>query len=107
MAFIFEGLPMLLLMGYSLDASSCATQPGPHARWDARRAEAAEIYCDRLAVEQRDLPASAHETTQTLRAALLRKDVIVLSIQYFCWSVGVYGFVLWLPTIVRQGALVL
>jgi MFS family permease len=35
---------------------------------------------------------------------LLRKDVIVLAVQYFCWSVGVYGFVLWLPTIVRQGA---
>jgi MFS family permease len=65
--------------------------------------EAEEITA-RLAVEQRELPTSAHETTQTLRAALLRKDVIVLAIQYFCWSVGVYGFVLWLPTIVRQGA---
>jgi sugar phosphate permease len=57
-----------------------------------------------LAIEQRELPASAHATTQTLRAALLRKDVIVLAIQYFCWSFGIYGFILWLPTIVREGA---
>ncbi|MDE1167279.1 MAG: MFS transporter [Pseudomonas sp.] len=30
--------------------------------------------------------------------------VIVLSIQFFCWSIGVYGFVLWLPSILKQGA---
>ncbi|MBB3103363.1 MFS transporter [Azomonas macrocytogenes] len=30
--------------------------------------------------------------------------VIVLSLQYFCWSIGVYGFVLWLPSILKQGA---
>jgi sugar phosphate permease len=32
----------------------------------------------------------------------LRGDVLLLSAQYFLWSVGVYGFVLWLPTILRQ-----
>ena len=30
--------------------------------------------------------------------------VILLSLQYFCWSIGVYGFVIWLPSILRQGA---
>ncbi len=39
-----------------------------------------------------------------VRQVLLRGDVLLLSAQYFCWSLGVYGFVLWLPTIVRQGA---
>lgn len=29
---------------------------------------------------------------------------IVLAAQYFLWCVGVYGFVLWLPTIVQKGA---
>ena len=72
------------------------------ARW--MPTDEAEEITERLAVEQRDLPHSAHATTQTLRAALLRKDVIALSINYLCYSVGVYGFVLWLPTIVRQGA---
>jgi len=40
----------------------------------------------------------------TIQKALMRSDVLLLSVQYFSWSVGVYGFVLWLPTIVRQGA---
>ncbi|HEY8998362.1 MAG TPA: MFS transporter, partial [Edaphobacter sp.] len=34
---------------------------------------------------------------------LRRKDVVLLMVQYFFWSLGIYGFVLWLPTIVRQG----
>ncbi|MFF7706628.1 MFS transporter [Pseudomonas sp. NPDC007930] len=29
--------------------------------------------------------------------------VILLSLQYFCWSIGVYGFVIWLPSILKQG----
>jgi MFS family permease len=28
--------------------------------------------------------------------------VIALSVQYFCWSIGVYGFVLWLPSILKS-----
>lgn len=30
--------------------------------------------------------------------------VILLCAQYFCWSIGVYGFVLWLPSILREGS---
>jgi sugar phosphate permease len=29
--------------------------------------------------------------------------VVVLAAQYFCWSVGVYGFVIWLPSMLRAG----
>jgi hypothetical protein len=29
--------------------------------------------------------------------------VIALAIPYFCWSTGVYGFVLWLPSNLRSG----
>jgi len=29
---------------------------------------------------------------------------IAVAVQYFCWSVGVYGFVQWLPSILRSGA---
>ena len=36
-------------------------------------------------------------------AALFQsKTVILLSIQYFLWSIGVYGFVMWLPSIVKS-----
>lgn len=30
--------------------------------------------------------------------------VIKLSAQYFCWSIGVYGFVLWLPSILKNAS---
>ena len=29
--------------------------------------------------------------------------VLLLCMQYFCWSIGVYGFVLWLPSILKEG----
>ena len=30
--------------------------------------------------------------------------VMLLSAQYFFWSIGVYGFVLWLPSIIKEGS---
>ena len=30
--------------------------------------------------------------------------VILLAAQYFFWSIGVYGFVLWLPSIIKAGS---
>ena len=35
---------------------------------------------------------------------MLFRSVIKLSAQYFCWSIGVYGFVLWLPSILKNGS---
>jgi sugar phosphate permease len=37
-------------------------------------------------------------------SALRNPSVVWLCIQYFFWSVGVYGFVLWLPSVVQKGA---
>ena len=37
-------------------------------------------------------------------AAFRSPKVILLALQFFCWSIGVYGFVLWLPSILKQGA---
>ncbi len=97
--FIFEGLPSIVwAFLWILFVRDYPTE----ARWMPH--DDSEQVSAQLAVEQHELPPSAHETTQTLAAALLRKDVIVLAIQYFCWSFGIYGFILWLPTIVREGA---
>ncbi|MBC7827447.1 MAG: MFS transporter, partial [Chitinophagaceae bacterium] len=30
------------------------------------------------------------------------RTVILLSLQYACWSIGVYGFVMWLPSIIKS-----
>ncbi len=36
--------------------------------------------------------------------AFRSRNVILLCAQYFAWSIGVYGFVLWLPSIIRSGS---
>ncbi len=73
--------------------------------WDKPRdapwmsAQSAAAIEQQLAGEQLALPRIAG-----LREAFARRDVLVLCVLYFCWSVGVYGFVIWLPTIIRAGA---
>jgi sugar phosphate permease len=37
------------------------------------------------------------------RSTLRNPNVILLCVQYFCWSLGFYGFVLWLPSIIQKG----
>jgi sugar phosphate permease len=49
--------------------------------------------------EQAQLPA-----VPKLRVVFEHPSVIWLCIQYFFWSAGVYGFVLWLPVMVKNGA---
>jgi sugar phosphate permease len=51
-----------------------------------------------LAQEQR-----AIRPVRNYREAFRTPMVLVLAAQYFCWSVGVYGFVIWLPSILRSG----
>jgi sugar phosphate permease len=51
-----------------------------------------------LAKEQRDIKA-----VNNYAQAFQSGNVIILSLQYFAWSIGVYGFVLWLPSILRNG----
>jgi len=59
--------------------------------------------CDQLTsdleLEQQMLPRMAN-----FRATLRVPGVIPLCLLYFCWSAGVYGFVLWLPTMIRAGS---
>ena len=62
-------------------------------------AEAVSVLNGRLVEEQKTVGPEL-----ALRAALARPDVLILSAAYFFWSIGVYGFVLWLPTIVHQGS---
>lgn len=40
----------------------------------------------------------------SIRSALGNPNVIWLCLQYFSWSIGVYGFVLWLPSMIQRGA---
>ncbi len=92
--FIVEGLPSIL---WAVIWILFVRDRPSEAKW--LTPDAGEVLERRLAVEQTNLPPAG-----ALRRALLRGDVLLLSAQYFCWSLGVYGFVLWLPTIVQRGA---
>ena len=52
---------------------------------------------DKLALEQRDITP-----VRNYAAAFKSARVMVLAFQYFLWSIGVYGFVIWLPSILRM-----
>jgi sugar phosphate permease len=92
--FLVEGLPTVL---WAVVWGAFVRDRPAQAKWLS--AEAATVLERRLAAEQLGIaPVGA------VREALLRGDVLLLCVQYFCWSLGVYGFVLWLPSIVRRGA---
>ncbi|QIQ20993.1 MFS transporter [Zophobihabitans entericus] len=44
------------------------------------------------------------KAVKNYREAFKSRNVIILCAQYFTWSIGVYGFVLWLPSILRSGS---
>ncbi|HEX4322322.1 MAG TPA: MFS transporter, partial [Acidobacteriaceae bacterium] len=54
---------------------------------------------DQLEREQWLLPK-----VESMASALRHPSVVLLTVQYFFWSLGVYGFVLWLPSVIQKGA---
>src|SRR5580698_4258326 len=94
MTFIVEGLPAVL---WAFGWLYLVRDRPQEAAWMSPEASA-ELN-QQLEREQWLLPQVAD-----VKSAFLNPNVILLSIQYFLWSVGVYGFVLWLPTIIQRGA---
>jgi sugar phosphate permease len=92
--FIVEGLPAVLWAGIWWWVVRDRPTQAPWLTF----AVAASLE-EALVAEQTSVPAVG-----SVFEALRRLDVIVLCLQYFCWSLGIYGFVLWLPSIVREGA---
>jgi len=94
MTFIIEGLPSVVwgVLWYLL----ICDRP-EQARWTTSESRI-ELNMV-LAEEQSSLPV-----VPDMKAALRMPNVILLCAQYLLWSVGVYGFVLWLPVMVRKGA---
>ena len=90
--FILEGVPSVL---WAFVWVLFVRDKPSEARW--MTPDAAALLEQRLAQEQLSVP-----TIGAVRDALRRRDVLLLSAQYFLWSLGVYGFVLWVPTILRQ-----
>ncbi len=92
-AFVIEGLPSVV---WAFVWLAVARDRPDQAPWLS--AESCAQLEGELALEQRAIPEAAG-----LREVLRRPAVPWLCVQFFCWSLGLYGFVLWLPTILRAG----
>ena len=93
-AFILEGIPSVLWAAVWILVAR--DRPG-QARWLAQ--ETSDQLTATLAEEQASLPAYTN-----FFAALSVPGVLILCLQYFCWSFGVYGLVLWIPEMIRSGS---
>jgi sugar phosphate permease len=94
MTFILEGLPAIL---WAFAWLYIVRDRPEDVSWISPAASAQ--LSQQLEREQWLLPQVAN-----FKSALRDTNVILLCIQYFCWSLGVYGFVLWIPTIIQKGA---
>ncbi len=92
MMFVVEGLPPVLwaFVWWKL----VADRPRD-AAWFSR-ADQEKLEAE-LAEEQRGIAP-----LRNYRAAFASPRVIALCAQYFLWSIGVYGFVIWLPSILKS-----
>ncbi len=93
-AFIYEGVPSIVWAFLWLLLVHDGPQQTPWMSQPAR-----DYLSHRLDHEQQVLPSATD-----FKSALRNPSVLWLCIQYFLWSVGVYGFVLWLPTVIKQGS---
>ncbi|HEY3989404.1 MAG TPA: MFS transporter [Acidobacteriaceae bacterium] len=96
--FIIEGVPAVLWAFFWI---TIVRDKPSQARW-MEPLKAGKLEAEIIA-QQATMPLPDNSVAR-LRTMIFRPDVLQLSLQYFCWSLGVYGFVLWLPTIVRMGA---
>ena len=92
--FIIEGLPAI---AWAFAFRRLADDRPRDADWldDTERRDIE----DRLSGEQADLPEAGG-----FRQLITTPNVVILAVQYALWSVGVYGFVFWLPTIIKAGS---
>jgi sugar phosphate permease len=92
--FIFEGIPSII---WAFIWLKLANDHPAEAKWLSQtEAERVERTLD---LEQQGL-----SKVKNYWAAFRTPRVILLSAQYFFWSIGVYGFVIWLPSIIKAGS---
>ncbi len=92
--FILEGLPSILWAG--IWWVMVCDHP-KDAKW-LTTTEKRDVE-DALLEEQKGL-----KPVKNYREAFKSPKVIILSAQYFFWSIGVYGFVMWLPSILKSAS---
>ncbi|WPX17087.1 MFS transporter [Pseudomonas sp. 10S4] len=91
--FIIEGLPAVI---WAFIWWRLADERPAQAKWLSDQEK--QDLESALAAEQVGIKA-----VKNYAEAFRSPKVIVLALQFFCWSIGVYGFVLWLPSILKAG----
>jgi sugar phosphate permease len=94
MTFILEGIPSIR---WAFVWLLVARDRPREASWLGR--ESSEQLAAALELEQTVLPQHG-----SLSSAIRLPGVILLCVQYFFWSFGVYGLVLWIPEMIRSGS---
>ena len=89
--FILEGFPAVLWAFYWWKTARDKPQ---QVSWLTQQEK--DDLNEIMANEQKNI-----KPVRNYAEAFKSKNVILLCAQYFCWSIGVYGFVLWLPSIIR------
>ncbi len=92
--FVIEGLPAIAWAAFWWYAVPSSVA---QARWlepPQRQALQAALQAEQAAI------APVPNYARALRLPIVAR----LGAQYFCWSIGLYGFMLWLPSILKQGA---
>ncbi|WP_272664431.1 MFS transporter [Providencia sp. PROV174] len=89
--FIMEGVPAIL---WAFFWWRTARDKPSQVNWLSQTEK--ETLDKILSDEQKNI-----KPVRNYREAFKSRNVILLCAQYFCWSIGVYGFVLWLPSIIR------
>ncbi len=89
--FIWEGLPAVI---WAFFWWRLADDRPAGAKWLTEQEK--QDLEDKLLLEQKDI-----KPVKNYAAAFKSKTVILLSLQYALWSIGVYGFVMWLPSIIN------
>lgn len=91
--FIFEGIPAVI---WAVCWWFLVKDKPEQVNWLTQ--DEKKALADQLAKEQEGIRA-VHNYAEAFKS----RNVILLCMQYFAWSIGVYGFVLWLPSILRSG----
>ena len=92
--FIFEGIPAII---WAFAWWVLVQDKPSQTKWLSDSEKAA--LQAQLEKEQEGMKA-----VRNYREAFKSRNVILLCAQYFTWSIGVYGFVLWLPSILRDSS---
>ncbi|PLS03657.1 MFS transporter [Neobacillus cucumis] len=90
--FIIEGLPAVI---WAFIWWKLVDDKPREAKWLTEQEK--QDFENQLEKEQEGLKA-----VKNYSEAFKSKPVILLSAQYFLWSIGVYGFVMWLPSIIKS-----